>query len=576
MSISTISFSNNGPSGFGNSLINIGTNILYGVSCNGGTNGFGVIYSFNISSSEITNIYEFTNTSDGANPSNNLIYNPSNYTLYGICFIGGSYGAGTIFSYNLNSLQFETIYSFMPGNACPVVLIFGLTPNIFYGIAYYANNNLGSIFKYNINDLSSFEFIYNFNNNFNGGYAPNNLILHVPTNTLYGTCVLGGINQSNQYGTIFSYNINSSTGNSNLYNFTNSLDGANPMGSIYWNGNKIINNLCLNTTTNTFYGTCYTGGYGYGTIFGYDITNNNFEIIYQFSNGLDGAFPLGGIFLDSLTNTLYGTCYSGGGPNNYGTIFRYTIGETNTINSIGLYQFTNSSDGFNSTAMLTLNSNILYGICSNGGTNNIGTLFEYTLSPPPPVTCFNKGTNILCLKNECDVNILVENLKIGDMVKTLFDYKKIVNIGIQSMYSCDIDKNIDKNIDNNIDKNIDKNIDNKNKMCKLSKYKYHALTEDLYMTGAHSILVNSISDLENEKITKMLGKIYITDGLYRLPVCLVSKIEFITGKFEIYHIALENENYYFNYGIYANNLLVESCSIYDLTECSNMNLLLKN
>jgi hypothetical protein len=38
----------------------------------------------------------------------------------------------------------------------------------------------------------------------------------------------------------------------------------------------------------------------------------------------------------------------------------------------------------------------------------------------------------------------------------------------------------------------------------------------------------------------------------------------------IYHIALENEDYYMNYGIYANGLLVETCSKRYLSELSDM------
>jgi len=40
----------------------------------------------------------------------------------------------------------------------------------------------------------------------------------------------------------------------------------------------------------------------------------------------------------------------------------------------------------------------------------------------------------------------------------------------------------------------------------------------------------------------------------------------------IYHLALENENYFSNYGIYANGLLVESCSKRYLKELSGMEL----
>jgi hypothetical protein len=45
------------------------------------------------------------------------------------------------------------------------------------------------------------------------------------------------------------------------------------------------------------------------------------------------------------------------------------------------------------------------------------------------------------------------------------------------------------------------------------------------------------------------------------------------GDYTIYHLALENEVYTWNYGIYANGLLVESCSIRTLRELTNMTLI---
>ena len=45
------------------------------------------------------------------------------------------------------------------------------------------------------------------------------------------------------------------------------------------------------------------------------------------------------------------------------------------------------------------------------------------------------------------------------------------------------------------------------------------------------------------------------------------------GQNTIYHLALENDNYYSNYGIYANGLLVETCSKRYLKELANMTLI---
>ena len=59
---------------------------------------------------------------------------------------------------------------------------------------------------------------------------------------------------------------------------------------------------------------------------------------------------------------------------------------------------------------------------------------------------------------------------------------------------------------------------------------------------------------------------------YRLPACIDdrTKLSDISGMFMIWHFALENDNYFSNYGIWANGLLVETCSKRYLTEFSNM------
>jgi hypothetical protein len=45
------------------------------------------------------------------------------------------------------------------------------------------------------------------------------------------------------------------------------------------------------------------------------------------------------------------------------------------------------------------------------------------------------------------------------------------------------------------------------------------------------------------------------------------------GTYTIYHLALEHDDYYYNYGIYANGLLVETCSKRYLQELANMELI---
>ena len=45
------------------------------------------------------------------------------------------------------------------------------------------------------------------------------------------------------------------------------------------------------------------------------------------------------------------------------------------------------------------------------------------------------------------------------------------------------------------------------------------------------------------------------------------------GSFTIWHLALQNDDYYMNYGIFANGLLVESTSKRYMKELSGMELI---
>jgi len=114
-----------------------------------------------------------------------------------------------------------------------------------------------------------------------------------------------------------------------------------------------------------------------------------------------------------------------------------------------------------------------------------------------------------------------------------------------------------------------------NRMYKCSREKYPTLFEDLYMTGCHSILVPSMTDDQWENTKAVNGNIYVTDNHFRLIACADEKAEPFNneGFMNIYHIALDHHDICMNYGIYANGLLVESCSIEYLIKYSKLKIL---
>jgi hypothetical protein len=94
------------------------------------------------------------------------------------------------------------------------------------------------------------------------------------------------------------------------------------------------------------------------------------------------------------------------------------------------------------------------------------------------------------------------------------------------------------------------------------------------ITGCHSILVDDITEEQRKDITELAGRIFVTDNKYRLMACLDERAKPYTeeGVHTIWHFALENDNYYYNYGVYANGLLVETSSKRMMKELSGMEL----
>ena len=174
------------------------------------------------------------------------------------------------------------------------------------------------------------------------------------------------------------------------------------------------------------------------------------------------------------------------------------------------------------------------------------------------VTCFNENSKILCLVNGQEKEVLIQNIRSGVLVKTFSSgYKPVCMIGTSVIYNPGTDERF------------------KDRLFICKKEKYPELNEDLIITGCHSILVDEITAVQREQIIKHMGAIYETENNYRLNAVSDERAEpyNCSGKFNIYHIALENNNYIANYGVYANGLLVESCSKRYLKELSKMRLL---
>jgi hypothetical protein len=189
----------------------------------------------------------------------------------------------------------------------------------------------------------------------------------------------------------------------------------------------------------------------------------------------------------------------------------------------------------------------------------VGTPTPSAVSPVIPYPCFKEDTKMLVLKDSSEQFVPIQELRTGDLVKTLCNgFVPIHLIGKRNVVHTSSGPR------------------DKEKLYKCTQENYPEVVEDLVITGCHSILVDEfVNDKQRDDTLGFLGKIYVTDSKYRLPACLDerSSIYEKDGTFTIYHIALDNESYYSNYGIFANGLLVESCSIRYLKELANMELI---
>ena len=256
----------------------------------------------------------------------------------------------------------------------------------------------------------------------------------------------------------------------------------------------------------------------------YDSTNPTADILSTGNNGGPTYLYLPGWL-----------CFDGGGCNITSVPFLYG----STTGDYNMYGNPSSSQG------------------SIDGESSVFFTFSPLSGPPTPtsgVVCFKEGSKILTNKGY----IPIQELRKGDLVQTYMnDYKAIYMIGKRDMIHVGSDERI------------------KDQLYVCTTANYPELLEDLVITGCHSILVSNFKEEEEQRTRDINGDIYVTDKKYRLPACVDMRATVYEkkGVHTIYHIALENDDYYMNYGVYANGLLVETCSKRYLKELSNMTLI---
>jgi uncharacterized repeat protein (TIGR03803 family) len=237
------------------------------------------------------------------------------------------------------------------------------------GVTSNGGNEFGTLFKTddkgnNLNNIHLFDGI-------SGANPRYTQLTYVGNHTLYGLTTSGGKYNN---GVLFEFNDSLNT-YTKRFDFSEA-NGITPTGSLIFNNGKL-------------YGLTSAGGnFNHGVIFEYTISNQSYQILAHFNGASNGRNPFGSVTI--LNNKLYGLTYQGG-TYNAGVLFEYDL-STDSLKAKVEMDGTNS--GRNPFGSLYLVNNKLYGMTFQGGQNNFGIIFEYSPSIDSFQVKFNfNGTN---------------------------------------------------------------------------------------------------------------------------------------------------------------------------------------
>ena len=282
---------------------------LFGMTSTGGANGYGTIFKIRTDGTNFKDLFDFNLSSTGGDPNGSLIL--SGDLLYGMTYDGGASGKGVIFSIDTNGSAYTVLHSFNGTDGANPWGDLALGGNMLYGMTKYggAGANFGTVFKMeitgaNFNRMFSFDWVHN------GGYPYGSPTLI--NGFLYGMTSQGG---NNGDGTIFKMNT-SGIGFSKLFDFNAATTGRGPWGNLVYDGTSLFGMVDGNGSPNL------------GTIFSVGTDGNNYESIYNFTDPLNGSSPRGTPVVVPIPGgtIFYGMMMQGGGTND-GVLFKYnTLG----------------------------------------------------------------------------------------------------------------------------------------------------------------------------------------------------------------------------------------------------------
>ncbi len=331
---------------------------LIGTTSGEGKDFVGSIFSLPTGDNTITQEFNFITENLGGSPNADLCQ-ATNGKFYGMTVFGGIYERGVIFEYDLASNTYTKKIDFdNVENGCfPYGSLIQASDGKLYGMTAGGGiNNYGVLFEY---DISTNKCIKRIDfDSMNKGGIPFGSLLQASNGKLYGMTSVGG---ANNFGVIFEYDISAHSYTKKI-DFDGANNGAVPFGSL------------VQASNGNLYGLTGSGGAnGVGVLFEYSNTTNTITKKTDFDDANNGSVPLGSL-IQATNGKLYGMT-SEGGANGWGVLFEYDI--TNEL-FFSKIDFGPTSKGRTPNGSLLQASNgKLYGTTSEGGTKDLGIIFEF-------------------------------------------------------------------------------------------------------------------------------------------------------------------------------------------------------
>jgi len=351
----------------------------------------------------------------GSQPDTRPVLGPGN-TVYGMTLEGGTNGTGVIYRFNLESHRYTVLHTFSAldangtndDGAVPGAALTRYGDDVFYGIATSGGvNGNGTVFK--ITASGEFKVLHTFSaldangNNEDGAY-PLRAVVVGKDGKLYGTTRIGGENICGAtHGCGVAWVMDRS-GNSFkvLHQFTDAEGHAASLlqardglfyGCAVWPATSLPSGVALPS----------------GILYRMAASGNHFEVLYTFgltnalgqnSDGADCYEPL----TETKPGVFYGTAMLGG-TNGTGVVFRYSLSKPGRLEIVHDFSAVNATgenlDGANPYAQLTVGkAGTLYSTASFGGANGNGVVYRicsdgdfdvlHTFSAANPVTGANQ------------------------------------------------------------------------------------------------------------------------------------------------------------------------------------------